>query len=511
MTHSRAAVAALLSLLLPLFAAATTPTPGASSCTTEWFSQRIDHFSAAVPPGGGMTYQQRYLVCAQFYRPSSTTGALFFYNGNEGDVTLYANHTGLMWENAAAFNALLVFAEHRYYGLSLPYPDFSEMRYLTSQQALADYVVLIAAVKARFALPSTYLPVITFGGSYGGVLAAMLRSKYPGSVDGAIAASAPLRAFPGQVGASWDSSLYYAVITRDASAAGGASDACAANIRALWPALFADGATPAGRALLSSAFTTCDPVETADDALALALWIRGSFDDMSMGNYPYPSSYITGGAVVLPAFPVRVACSFLAAPLDPVKDKLRLYAAVAAAVGVVNNATVPPVSCFQVDPNPYTHPSEQYDGIWDYQRCTELQPDSFWFSTSGVTDMFWALPQNLSFTVAHCAAAWGVPSPDYTWIATAYDLPALRGASNIVFSSGELDPWGGAGILTSPAPERDLVSINVSLGAHHLDLMFSNPLDPPGVTAVRVVEVQYIAKWVEEARARGSGKGGQEL
>lgn len=40
-------------------------------------------------------------------------------------MSLYVGATGLMWENAPDFNALLVFAEHRFYGESLPFgaPD----------------------------------------------------------------------------------------------------------------------------------------------------------------------------------------------------------------------------------------------------------------------------------------------------------------------------------------------------------------------------------------------------
>lgn len=45
---------------------------------------------------------------SRFFTPG---GPIFFYAGNEADVTAYVNATGLMWENAEAFGALVVFAE----------------------------------------------------------------------------------------------------------------------------------------------------------------------------------------------------------------------------------------------------------------------------------------------------------------------------------------------------------------------------------------------------------------
>ena len=81
-------------------------TPGSKNCTTRWFTQPIDHFSWAGTPTGALTYEQRYLTYDKFWRNDST-GMVFFYVGNEGDVTLYADHTGLMWENAEAEGAYL--------------------------------------------------------------------------------------------------------------------------------------------------------------------------------------------------------------------------------------------------------------------------------------------------------------------------------------------------------------------------------------------------------------------
>jgi lysosomal Pro-X carboxypeptidase len=70
---------------------------------------------------------------------------------------------------------MVIFAEHRYYGQSMPYGNKSYespfIDYLTSEQALADYAYLITSIKKNES-DAAQSPVIAFGGSYGGMLSA---------------------------------------------------------------------------------------------------------------------------------------------------------------------------------------------------------------------------------------------------------------------------------------------------------------------------------------------------
>ena len=104
-------------------------------CRELWRDATLDHFSGWKPTRSAdvdedeidkkhhhglrrrrrrhqrKTFRQRYFICDdQWAGPGSP---IFFYFGNEADVELYLNATGLMWQSAPEFGAALVFAEHR--------------------------------------------------------------------------------------------------------------------------------------------------------------------------------------------------------------------------------------------------------------------------------------------------------------------------------------------------------------------------------------------------------------
>ena len=217
-----------------------------------FFEQRVDHFG----PSPGL-YRQRYFLSDEHYRDG---GPMFFYLGNEADVTLYVNATGLMWENAAEFGALLVFGEHRYYGKSQLFPNdpLSNLQYLSAEQALLDYVTLIHHLKQTYRFADDDA-VIGFGGSYGGMLASWARFKYPHVWDGAIAASAPILPFEG-LEHFFHQNFFAEGVTYDVTTAAGASEFCETNLRKAFAEKALVDAEPS---LIRSTFRLCEDDNTS--------------------------------------------------------------------------------------------------------------------------------------------------------------------------------------------------------------------------------------------------------
>lgn len=440
----------------------------------------MDHFNFNSMGNG--TYSQRYLITDQYWKKGY--GPIFFYTGNEGDIWEFAQNSGFITELAAEQGALVIFAEHRYYGKSLPFSQDSfnipEVGLLTVEQALADYAVMITELKQQ--LGASACPVIVFGGSYGGMLSVYMRLRYPNIVAGALAASAPILSTAGMV----DPRQFFQDVTSDFESY---SPECRDAVKGAFQKL-KDLADHQDYSRIQSEFSLCKPPSSPADIHQLNGLLRNAFTLMAMLDYPY-STHFMGN---MPANPVKVACdTMLSGPdlLHNLKDTS----------GIVYNSTGD-LKCFDLyslyvecaDP---TGCGLGFNSLaWDYQACTEIE---MCFESNGVTDMFPPMPFTESQREQYCAKRWGViPRPG--WLKTQFWGDALSTASNIIFSNGDLDPWANGGVRKSLS--SSLIAINISEGAHHLDLRESNEADPVSVVKARKTEADTIAQWVKMERSR---------
>lgn len=143
------------------------------------------------------------------------------------------------------------------------------------------------------------MPVIVFGGSYGGMLAAWLRMKYPHVFLGAFASSAPILYFRNSPDATLEA--YNDIITKDY-----------ADNNPDIPALAKEGwgyilnADPTQYDGISTLFKTCAQISKTDDLKNLYTHLVNGYAYMSMTDYPYDSNFL----MHMPPFPVKAASQY---------------------------------------------------------------------------------------------------------------------------------------------------------------------------------------------------------
>ena len=437
---------------------------------TIFVTQRIDNFGWAHDG----TYQEKVLFSDKHFIPGSP---ILLYAGNEGRIEKYCENSGQLWDLEKELNAMVLFAEHRYYGESMPFGNESfssreNLAYFTADQAMADYANLVKHIKATRA-GAENSKVIVFGGSYGGMLASWMRMKYPNVFDGAIASSAPIWSF------DWPCNSYGRVATDVYRKYG--SENCVNNIRAVWEVMNNYGKTEEGKKTLASIFHTC--TDTVDDVSALKMHLDDAMGTVAMVNHPYPTHF----NVPLPAWPIREMCKVSglndADLTDGSKDE-ELMTAVHLAVNVYYNYTGL-LECVDLTP----HLSE-YHG-WEYQTCTEMRIP---FCNDGIEDMFEPDPWNDDDWADECAEKFYGVRPNMNWTEVSYWGKKIETASNIIWSNGLLDPWSAGGVMTSLSSKQPIVIMPDA--AHHLELRAAHPDDIESCILAREVETAWIKKWI---------------
>ncbi|XP_065876090.1 uncharacterized protein [Euphorbia lathyris] len=444
---------------------------------TNYFYQRLDHFSFSDLP----KFPQRYLINSDHWLGPDRSAPIFFYCGNEGDIVWFAQNTGFLWEMAPRFGALIVFPEHRYYGESMPYgsrdiaySNATTLSHLTAEQALADFAVLVTDLKRN--LSAEGCPVVLFGGSYGGMLAAWMRLKYPHIAIGALASSAPILQFEDIV----PPETFYDIVSNDFKRE---SSSCFNTIKESWDALVSEGEQDNGLLQLTNTFHLCRKLNNTGQ---LADWLSSAYSYLAMVDYPYSAGFM----MPLPGHPIREVCK----KIDGSQDGASIMERIFEGVSVYYNYTGD-VDCFELDDDPHG-----LDG-WNWQACTEMVMP---MASSKDSSMFPAYDFDFASYQEGCWKEFGVLSR-LRWITTQFggrDIKTVleKFGSNIIFSNGLLDPWSGGSVLQNIS--ETVVALVTEEGAHHIDLRAATPEDPDWLVKQRLTEVELIKGWISDYNLR---------
>ena len=480
----------------------TAETANDGAAEEKYLDTLLDHFDAE---GRSTTFKMRYLVDKTYWDPE--TGPILFYAGNEGDVYSFYDNTGFMTETIAKeTKGLIVFGEHRYFGVSYPFEPSEAFTpehnvYLTVEQVMMDYVELVKQVREDYELQDK--ACIVFGGSYGGMLAAWLRHKHPQTFQGALAASAPFLYFKDAPSAP--EYAYADIATTDFSTQLEKSPELIKETFGLMMNSTSDQWTE-----MSTIFNTCTPISNSSDVLHLYQHYSNGYQYMAMTDYPYPASFLEP----MPAWPIKEAVKPFAnipsqkeleliAHLDTEPSKSenglsarerQLYEALAESTNVYFNYTGD-YKCTNLSDWEGTGDLDGYG--WNILACNQLaMPIGY-----GNDSMFLEQAFDYDEYTKFCQEEYGL-TPDYTWALRYFggfniDKDFLA-ATNVIYSNGELDPWRAGGLNKNVTADGSGIALYIEGGAHHLDLRPPNDQDPATVTNARNIEMANIKKWIAE-------------
>lgn len=210
------------------------------------FTQKVDHFT----PDNKDTFNQRYFWNDTFW--DSANGPVFLFICGEGRCNPPTSR-GYPMQICQDLKCLFYVVEHRFYGDSQPFPDWTtaSLKYLNSTQALADLDNFIQVQNADIIQKygGQNRKWVTIGGSYPGALSAWFKNSYPNSAVAAWSSSGvilPVRNF-----VNFDLDIYTATLR--------SGEACPTSIKNITDYIekaITDKLTPADKEFVQGVFNS---------------------------------------------------------------------------------------------------------------------------------------------------------------------------------------------------------------------------------------------------------------
>lgn len=408
------------------------------------WTQTVDHFDRE----NAATFEQRWVIDDSHWKPG---GPAFIFLSGEAPMEffLFQEEAAIQW--AYDLGALYISLEHRFYGESLPgskpYYSTENLKYLSSEQALADAASFIAGFPAKTGRDISNW--IVFGCSYSGGLSSWLRLKYPQLVLGSVAPSGPVNAtvdFPGYYG-------HFAAV---------APETCVSAVKAASQKVSSLFATEAGRAQLSTTFKACSPLVAADKYYFLL-----SLTEAVGGSDQYENA---------PKWPLNHTCASLTNGSDFVANWAKLMDPGAGQCNNFNEESgmIAPMK----DVNSQSR-------SWFWQKCLE-----FGYFKPTDDSIFWPGELTLPHQVGWCERVFGIKgmTPDTAWTNANYG-GFDQHATNVMFTNGVFDPWH---ILSINKDNKWGVKAQMYDAGHCAPMKKHFPSDPPSVIETRDKVKSYL-------------------
>ncbi|KAI1474070.1 peptidase S28 [Daldinia eschscholtzii] len=480
-------------------------------------STPIDHFhnDSSYEPHSNGTFNLRYWFDAQYYKPG---GPVIVLTGGEtnGAGRLPFLQKGIVYQLAKATGGLGVILEHRYYGKSIPTPDFSteNLRFLTTDQALADTAYFAKNVKfaglGDVDLSPEKTPWIAYGGSYAGAFVAFLRVLYPDVYFGAISSSGVPKAI-------WDYWQYF-----EAAAVYG-PPACVETTQKLTHIVDNILIGKNGSeyvAQLKAAFGLPNVTHDGDFASAINGGIYGlqslNWDpSQSSDSFFVYCDKVSSDDVLYPGTEARRESVEELIKVGGYEDELETLAnRFLNYIGYVNQTSVARCAgdqdaCFTTyDPEFYARDDiSQTWRLWQYQVCTQW---GYLQTGSGVPEDQLPLISrtiDVDYSALICREAFNLTKPadvEYINRLGGFNISYPR----LAFIDGEWDPWRAAGVHAIGLPERPNTPsepyILIDRAVHHWDEngLFPNEttpdLPPAPVADAQKQIATFVQGWVQE-------------